>query len=149
MTDCIKTQIDADVGATLNSPNFFGIEEIVPPNTTIADIEAGILTGIYTPIDPNLYTYQGQVRLDYGQAVISTLALVISTVTINGEDEEGNPLTADYDVVTFKIPPAETTLWENKESCLLFDIKRTEIADDTNVDIWVKGEIKVHPVITE
>ena len=146
MTDCIKVCIEADVGATLTSPNFFSIKEVVPPNTTIADIEAGILDGTYTPIDPNLYTYEGKVKADYNQAELNTLTLVISTVTIDGVVDGG---TDTYEVVTFKIPPVETTAWENEERCLMFDIKRTEIADPTNVDIWVKGTINVNPVITE
>ena len=146
MTSCTKVTIEADVGATLNSPNFFDIEEIVPPNTTIADIEAGILDGSYTPIDPNLYTYEGKVKADYNQAELNTLNLSVSTVTIAGTVTGG---TNTYEVVTFKIPPAETTAWENEERCLMFDVKRTEIADPTNIDIWVRGTIKVNPVITE
>ncbi|APC46059.1 hypothetical protein HYP06_gp010 [Vibrio phage vB_VspP_pVa5] len=149
MSDCIKVSIDADVGATLTSPNFFSIEELVPPGATIAEIEEGILNGTYTPIDPNLYTYEGLVKLDYGQPVVNTLTITIETVTIDGFDELGNPISTDYDVVIFKILPEDTMLWENKSSCLLFDIKRTEVADPTNIDIWVKGKINVCPVITE
>ncbi|AUR82494.1 hypothetical protein NVP1152O_011 [Vibrio phage 1.152.O._10N.222.46.E1] len=149
MSDCIKVSIDADVGATLISPNFFSIEELVPPRSTIAEIEEGILNGTYTPIDPNLYTYEGLVKLDYGQPVVNTLTITIETVTIEGLDELGNPISTDYDVVVFKILPEDTMLWDNKTACLLFDIKRTEIADPTNIDIWVKGKINVCPVITE
>lgn len=147
MTSCTKVTIEADKGATVNSPNFFSVKEIAPPGTTIAELEAGILDGTYTPIDPNLYTYEGLVKADYDLTTIVILNLTISTVTIEGTPEGGG--TNQYDVVTFKIPPSETGTWENKEACLLFDIKRTEIADPTNVDIWVKGTIKVNPVITE
>lgn len=149
MSDCIKVSIDADVGATLTSPNFFSIKELVPPGATIAEIEEGILNGTYTPVDPNLYTYEGLVKLDYGQPVVNTLTITVETVTIDGFDELGNPISTAYDVVIFKILPEDTMLWENKASCLLFDIKRTEITDATNIDIWVKGKINVCPVITE
>ncbi|AUR87160.1 hypothetical protein HYP58_gp14 [Vibrio phage 1.097.O._10N.286.49.B3] len=146
MSECINVALDVDVGTTINSPNFFSIEETVSPGTTIADIEAGILTGEYTPIDPNLYTYEGCIKSDYGQAKITDLDLSISTVTIEGTVEGG---TDSYNVVTFKVPPSITKVWDNKGSCLLFDIKRTEIADATEVDIWVKGKLNVFPIITE
>lgn len=149
MSDCIKVSIDADVGATLTSPNFFSIEELVEPGLTITEIEEGILTGVYTPVDPNLYTYEGLVKLDYGQPTVNTLDISIETVTIDGLDENEDPIQATYDVVVFKILPEDTMLWDNKSACLLFDIKRTEIADPTNIDIWVKGKINVCPVITE
>lgn len=147
MSDCIAVTIEADKGATVTSPNFFGVEEILPPDTTVADVEDGILNGTYTPIDPNLYTYEGKVASDYGQATIVDLNLTISTVTIEGTPSNGG--TDTYQVVTFKIPPSETTTWDNREQTLIFDVKRTLISDLTEVDIWVRGKIQVNPVITE
>ena len=147
MSDCIKVEIDADRGTTVKSPNFFSIEEIVIPGTTIADIEAGILDGTYTPIDPNLYTYVGQVKSDYNKTVIVNLNLIIETVTIEGTVTGSG--TDTYEVVTFKILPADTIVWDNREHKYFFDIKRTEVAAPNDVDIWVKGTINVLPVITE
>ncbi|AGH57085.1 hypothetical protein VPMG_00068 [Vibrio phage VBP32] len=147
MSKCTKVTIEAYKGATVNSPNFFDIEEIASPGTTIADIEAGILDGTYTPVDPNLYTYQGQVKSDYKQALIHELSLTVKTVTIDGTPTGTG--TNTYDVVTFKIPPSVTELWDNRENCLLFDIKRTLVADATEVDMWVVGKLEVLPVITE
>lgn len=144
---CIKVIIDADKGATVTSPNFFAVEEILPPDATVADVEAGILDGTYTPVDLDLYTYEGKVSADYGQAALETLNLVVSQVTIAGTVTGSG--TDTYDVVTFKIPPASTDTWDNREQTLIFDIKRTLISDPTEVDIWVKGKIKVNPVITE
>ena len=146
MSNCNKVTIDAFKGTTIKSPNFFEIEEITPPEANIADIEAGILTGEYTPINPALYTYEGKVSTDYGQATLHTLDLYIDTVTIDGTVEGG---TNTYDVLKFRIPPSVTTTWDNREQTLLFDIRRTEKADTDNVDIWVKGTIDVSPVITE
>lgn len=146
MADCINIVIEADVGATAKSPNFFSTEEVIEPSATIADIEAGILDGTYTPIDPDLYTYEGKVRADYGQSEVTTLNLGIETVTIEGTPEGDG--TDTYDVVNFKILPDVTGTWENKEHCLRFDIKRTLKTDPTEVDIWVKGTIKILPVIT-
>lgn len=147
MSSCNKIFIDSYRGTTVKSPNFFDIEEIAPPNTTIADVEAGILDGTYTPIDPSLYTYAGQVRADYGQGLVHILSLVIETVTIDGTATGTG--TNTYDVVTFKIPPSVTETWENREHCLLFDIKRTLNSDTTEVDMWVVGKLNVLPTITE
>lgn len=144
---CIKVTIEADKGATVTSPNFFAVEEILAPDVTVADVEAGILDGTYTPVDLNLYTYEGKAAADYGQAAMVTLDLTVSTVTIDGTPTGTGVNT--YDVVTFKIPPSETDTWENREQTLYFDIKRTLISDPTEVDIWVKGTIQVNPVITE
>lgn len=147
MSNCIKVVVDGDRGATIKSPNFFSVEEVVPPKTTIADIEAGILDGTYTPIDVDLYTYEGKLKADYGQATLVDLNFTVEIVTIDGTPENGG--TDTYKVLTFKILPASTATWDNKDTSLLFDIKRTEIADTTNVDIWVKGSIALSAVITE
>ncbi len=147
MSNCTEVVLDAYKGTTIKSPNFFDIEEITPPGTTIADVEAGILEGTYTPKDPELYTYEGMVRTDYGQAVVHTLALTVETVNIVG-DVSGTG-TDTYKVVTFKIPPSVTTTWDNREHTMLFDIKRTLVADPTEVDVWVVGTLRVLPVITE
>lgn len=147
MSNCNTLTIDAYKGTTVNSPRFFDTEEIAPPDSTIADIEAGILDGTYTPVDPALYTYEGVVRSDYNQTLLYTLIMEISTVTIDGTITGDG--TDTYDVVTFKIPPDITSAWDNKEHQLLFDIKRTLVADVTEVDMWVVGKIQVLPVITE
>ena len=146
MSNCTIVSIDAYKGTTVKSPNFFDIEEIIPPHSNIADIEDGLLTGKYTASDPNLYTYVAQVRTGYGQALIHQLDISIETETIDGEVDGG---VGEYSVVTFKIPPAVTNTWDNREHSLLFDIKRTLIEDPTEVDIWVKGNINVLPTITE
>jgi hypothetical protein len=146
MTDCIITKLEADASATLKSPNFFEIEEVAPDGTTVADIEAGILNGTYTPVDPSLYTYEGKVGTDYNKTSIYDLTLTVETVTIDGTASNGG--TNTYDVVKFSIPPSVTSTWDNREHTLIFDVKRTEIADTDNVDIWIKGTIKVSPVMT-
>ena len=147
MTDCIKVVLEADRGMTLNSPNFFAVEEILPPDADIGTIEAGIVSGEYTPLDLDLYTYEGYIKPDYSRDSGATLELVVGSVTIDTTEPVVG--TDTYKVVTFKVLPATTVLWDNKAYTLLFDIKRTEIADPTNVDIWVKGTIQVLPVITE
>lgn len=147
MSDNIIVSIEADKGATVKSPNFFEIEEITEEGTTIADIEAGILDGSYTPKDPDLYTYVGKVSTDYGQAPLEDLNLEIETVTIEGSPT-GSGVNS-YKVLKFTILPSRTALWDNKENQLLFDVKRTEKADADNVDIWIRGTIQVRPVITE
>lgn len=155
MSDCIDVEIKAYKGATLVSPNFFSIEETAPEGATIADIERGIAKGIYTVVDPNLYTYKGMIKAGYDQEVLEDLNISISTKTFEHEDLDSTPenplpsLMGSYDVVTFKVLPTNTNEWNNKEYDLFFDIKRTEIIDPTNIDIWVKGTIKVQPVITE
>lgn len=155
MSNAIKIEINADKGATLISPNFFSVEETIPEDATISEVEIGIANGDYTVIDPSLYTYKGLVKVGYDQATLVTLDISISDKDFSHKDPESttdNPLpniTGSYKVVTFKILPTETNKWHNKEYQLLFDIKRTEIADPTNVDIWVKGKINVQPVITE
>lgn len=155
MSDCITVSIDADKGATLVSPNFFSVEETVPSGTTIADIERGIASGEYTVVDPDLYTYQGMIKAGYGQSILVNLDIVVSTKDFEWEDPESTEetplpnITGSYKVVTFKVLPSVTSKWKNQEHKLLFDIKRTEIADTENIDIWVKGEINVQPVITE
>lgn len=148
MTDCIKIELEADRGMTLKSPNFFAVEESIPAKTSIATLEEGILDGTYTPIDLDLYTYTGVIKQDYGKPILVTLDLTVSEVLIDTASDtfEG---TDTYKVVTFKVLPTDTVKWDNKDYKLLFDIKRTEIVDPTNVDIWVKGTIKVLPVITE
>ena len=147
MSDCINVVLEADRGMTLNSPNFFAVEEVLPPDADIGTIEAGILSGDYTPLDLDLYTYEGYIKPDYGKESVATLDLVVGSVTIETDDPVAG--TDTYKVVTFKVLPATTVLWDNRSYNLLFDIKRTEIADPTNVDIWVKGSIQVLPVITE
>lgn len=147
MTNCIKIKLEADKGATLNSPNFYEIEEITPENTTIADIEAGILNGTYTPVDPDLYTYQGSIRADYNKEVMHVLSLQTKEITINGTVSNGG--VNMYKVVYFRVVPNITSAWDNRSMELLFDIKRTEKADTDNVDIWVKGTIQVNAVVTE
>lgn len=157
MSDCITVEINADKGATLVSPNFFSIEETAPEGATIADIERGIASGIYTVVDPNLYTYQGMVKVGYDQDALVNLNISISTKTFEYEDvvqdetlgEIINTITGSYEIVTFKVLPTTTSKWRNKDHTLLFDIKRTEIADTTNVDVWVKGKINVLAVVTE
>ena len=147
MSNCNTVSIDAYKGATVKSPNFFDVEEIAPPSSTIANIEQGILDGTYTPIDPNLYTYKGQVRADYGQGLVHELVLTTEVVTIEGVPTGTG--TDTYNVVKFKIPPSVTDTWENREHCLIFDIKRTLKTDTDEVDIWVVGKIQVLPTITE
>lgn len=158
MSDCITVEINADKGATLVSPNFFAIEETAPDGATIADIERGIASGEFTVIDPNLYTYQGMIKLGYDKAALVNLTAVISVKSfehpevLTSETPEGHVLgtiTGSYSVVTFKVLPVVTAKWQNKEHTLVFDIKRTEIADTTNIDVWVKGNINVLPVVTE
>ena len=141
MSECIKVVIEADKGATVRSPNFFSIEELVPPSTTVGDIEDGIDAGTYTPVDLDLYSYEGKAQGEYGLGTVITLNPVVTTVTTSGDNE--------YKVVSFKIPPATTNQWENKEQSFFFDIKRTLLSDTTEVDVWVKGTIHVSPVITE
>lgn len=155
MSDCIKVEIDADKGATLISPNFFSVEETIEPNATIADIERGIATGKYTVVDPNLYTYQGMIKASYDQKTLVNLNIFIEDKDFEHEDPDSTdtnplpPITGTYQVVKFKVLPDVTSEWKNKDHTLLFDIKRTEIADTTNVDVWVKGKINVEAVVTE
>lgn len=137
---CQVVELDAFRGATLVSPNFFEVIELLPPGTDLAEIEAGIESGAYTPVDLDDYTYEGVVKPDYNQAAVVTLTPTVETKSTGSNS---------YKYLTFKIDPSDTVLWDNREHDLLFDIKRTEIADNTNVDIWVKGTIKVKPVITE
>lgn len=147
MNECIKVTVEADKGTTVKSPNFFGVEEILPPDADIATIEAGILDGSYTPINLDEYTYEGKLKTGYSEELVTDLNLSVDTKTIEGTPTGGG--TNTYKILTFKILPDVTTTWDNREYDLLFDIKRTEISDTTNVDIWVKGTIKVKAVITE
>lgn len=161
MSDCIAVKIEADKGATLVSPNFFSIEETAPEGATIADIERGIGKGEYTPIDPNLYTYQGMLKTGYDKTALVDLDISISTKTFEYEDISSDPdlteapteplpmITGSYDIVTFKVLPSVTSKWDNRDHTLIFDIKRTEIADPTNIDVWVKGSVNVLAVVTE
>ena len=147
MSKIVGVKIEADRGTTVRSPNFFSVEESTANYPTLKDIEAGILSGELTPVVPDDYIYAGMVKRDYNQPALVTLSINIEQVTIEGTATNGG--TTTYRVVNFTINPNETNKWDNQKDTLLFDIRRTEIQDTNNVDIWVKGTIEVSPTITE
>ena len=146
MSKIIGVVIEADKGTTVQSPNFFSLEESTEGYETLDDIEQALLSGELTPVNPNLYTYQGMVKEDYNQPAVVTLDIQIDTVVIDGTTTNGG--VNRYDVVKFKIEPTQTNTWANKQHTLLFDIKRTLATDPSEVDIWVRGTIEVSPTVT-
>ncbi len=135
--------IEADRGTTVRSPNFFAVEESTADYPTLEAIEAGIIAGELTPVDPDDYSYRGLVKRDYNQPTMVSLDINIEEVAT-----QADPSTT-YKVVNFTIIPVQTAQWDNQQHTLIFDILRTNKTNIEDVDIWVKGKINVSPTITE
>ena len=146
MSECIQSEFDAYRGATVTSPQFFEVEETLPEDITADCIKAGIQDGTYTPVKLSDYQYEGQLRKDYNTPNYYQLELEIHTETL--ED-----YSYDFEYMTFTIPASETKNWDNKEHTLKFDILRITPdgsgAGEDEVEVWVEGQIRVKPTITE
>ena len=126
----MSVTIKAHRGTTVKSPQFFTVNEELPKDITLPELESGIENGIYTLEDLSAYTFEGAVRKEANSQAKYDL---VFEVTENR--------------LTFKIPVSETDTWPNCNSFRYFDIKRTEKATG-DVDVWIKGRIHVMPTMT-
>lgn len=122
--------IEITRGTTLQSGEYFSVNEAVPENITYAQLLAGISLGTYTLKSLVGKTFKGQVR-DMANAVLR--ADLVFSVTDNK--------------MKFSIPYSVTSTWPNKPATFFYDVVETDISLNTS-RICAQGSIGVLPSIT-
>jgi len=122
--------IEVTRGTTLQSGEYFSVNEAVPDNITYAQLLAGITLGTYTLKSLVGKTFKGQVR-DRANATLQ--ADLVFSVTDNK--------------MKFSVPFSITNTWPNKAVTFFYDVIETDTGASTS-RIAAEGTIGVLPAIT-
>ena len=122
--------IDVKRGTTLQSGEYFSVNEVVPDGITYAQLLAGIADATYTLRSLADKEYKGQIR-DRANAALKA-DLVFTVVD---------------DKMKFSVPASVTETWPNTTATFFYDAIETDTVTGL-VKVAAEGTIGVIPTIT-
>lgn len=122
--------IEVKRGTTLQSGEYFSVNEVVPDGITYAQLLAGIANNTYTLRSLVNKTFKGQIR---DRANASLKADLVFTVADNK--------------MKFSVPASVTETWPNTAATFFYDALETDTVTGL-VKVVAEGTIGVIPTIT-